>query len=61
MYNESTYETGDVISTYVYRIGILQADFSYGTAIGLFNSIISLILLISANFVSKKISETSLF
>jgi putative aldouronate transport system permease protein len=61
MYNESTYETGDVISTYVYRIGILQADFSYGTAIGLFNSIISLILLVSANFVSKKVSETSLF
>jgi putative aldouronate transport system permease protein len=61
MYNESTYETADVISTYVYRAGLLQADFSYGTAIGLFNSVISLVLLVSANFISKKVSETSLF
>lgn len=61
MYNESTYETADVISTYVYRAGLLQSDFSYGTAIGLFNSVISLVLLVSANFISKKVNETSLF
>lgn len=61
MYNEATYETADVISTYVYRVGLLNADFSYGTAIGLFNCLVSVALLVSANFVSKKLTETSIF
>lgn len=61
MYNEATYETADVISTYVYRVGLLNADFSYGTAIGLFNCLVSVVLLVSANFVSKKLTETSIF
>ncbi len=61
MYNEGTYATADVISTYVYRAGLLNSDFAYGTAIGLFNSLVSLVLVLSANFVSKKIGETSLF
>lgn len=61
MYNESTYETADVISTYVYRVGLLNSDFSYGTAIGLFNCLVSLILILLANGLSRKYSETSLF
>lgn len=61
MYNPATYEVADVISTYVYRVGLLELNWSYSTAIGLFNSIINFILLLSANKLSKKYSETSLW
>lgn len=61
LYNGSTYETADVISTYVYRRGILSNDFSYATAVGLFQSVIGVILIVSANKISKKLSETSLW
>lgn len=61
LYNPSTYETADIISSYVYRIGLLEQDWSYSTAIGLFNSVINFVLLILANKLSKKYSETSLW
>lgn len=61
LYNPSTYETADIISSYVYRIGLLDQDWSYSTAIGLFNSVINFILLILANKLSKKFSQTSLW
>lgn len=61
LYNGSTYETADTIATYVYRRGILNADYSYSTAVGLFQSVIGVILLVTANKVSKKLSETSLW
>ena len=61
MYNSAVYETADVISTYVYRNGIGGADFGYSTAVGLFNSVVNITLLLIANTVSKKVSETSLF
>lgn len=61
MYTPSTYETADVISTFVYRYGLEGANYGYGAAVGLFNSIISLILLVTANTVSKKVSEVSMF
>lgn len=61
MYSPSTYEVADVISTYTYRRGIVQADYSFGTAIGLFNSVINMIFIIGANWFSKKFSETSLW
>lgn len=61
LYNGSTYETADVISTYVYRRGLLGSDFSYGTAVELFQAVIGLVLLISANRLSKKISENGLW
>ena len=61
LYNSQIYETSDVISTYVYRIGILQADFGYSTAIGLFNSVINLIILVIANKISYKATETGLW
>lgn len=61
LYNPSTYETADIISTYVYRVGLLEQDWSYSTAIGLFNSVINFTLLIVANKISRKVSETSLW
>lgn len=61
MYNPATYETADVIGTYVYRKGLLEANFSYSSAIGLFNSIINFALLILANFLSRKLTDTKLW
>lgn len=61
LYNGSTYETADIISTYVYRRGILSNDFSYATAVGLFQSVVGVILLVLANKISKQLSETSLW
>lgn len=61
MYNPVTYETADVISTYVYRRGIQGAEYSFSTAVGLFNSVINLIMLVSFNAISRRISETSLW
>jgi putative aldouronate transport system permease protein len=61
LYNPATYETADIISTYVYRVGLLEQNWSYSTAIGLFNSLVNFTLLIMANKVSRKVSETSLW
>ena len=61
LYNEATYETADIIASYIYRVGILERNWSYSTAIGLFNSVINLTLILIANKISKKVSETSLF
>lgn len=61
LYNEATYETADVIASYIYRVGILERNWSYSTAIGLFNSVINLTLLIITNKISKRVSETSLW
>lgn len=61
LYNPMTYSTSDVIATYLYRLGLQSNNFSYATAIGLFESIIGLILVYSANLVSRKLTETSLW
>lgn len=61
MYNANTYETADTLSTYVYRYGVEGGNFSYSTAVGLFNSVISFILLWSANWFSKKTNGESLW
>jgi putative aldouronate transport system permease protein len=61
LYNPSTYETADIISSYIYRVGLLDQDWSYSTAIGLFNSVINCILLLITNKLSKKLSDTSLW
>ncbi|WP_375790296.1 ABC transporter permease [Paenibacillus agricola] len=61
MYNAQTYVTGDVISTYVYRKGILEANYGYTAAVGLFNSVISFILIVAANMVSRRVSENKLW
>ena len=56
-----TYETSDIISTYVYRKGFIDMDYSFSAAVDLFNSVINVILLTLANFLSRKYSETSLW
>jgi len=61
LYNPSIYETADVISTYVYRKGLLEGEFGYSTAVSMFNSIINLILLVTSNRVCKKLSGSSLW
>ncbi|NOU66161.1 ABC transporter permease subunit [Paenibacillus sp. LMG 31461] len=61
MYNPATYETADVIQTYVFRKGILEAGYSYSAAVGLFNSVISFVLLIVANAIARKTSEARLW
>jgi len=61
LYNPLTYPTADVISTYLYRVGIVSNNFSYATAIGLFESIIGLTLVMSANSISRRIVGTSLW
>ena len=61
MYSPATYETADVIQTYVYRIGIIKQKIGYSTAVGLFNSIISLGLIVLANNLSRKYTEVSMF
>lgn len=54
-------EVSEIISTYVYKRGIVDANYSFSTAVGLFNNIINIIMLCIANTVSRKVSETSLF
>ena len=61
LYNPSIYESADVISTFVYRKGLLEFSWSYSTAVGLFNSLINFVLLIATNTISRKVSETSLW
>ncbi|WP_374992169.1 ABC transporter permease [Paenibacillus sp. LHD-38] len=61
MQNPLNQNTSEVISTYVYKVGLLGANFSFSTAIGLFNSVINFTLLIIVNFVAKKISSNSLW
>jgi putative aldouronate transport system permease protein len=61
LYNSSIYETADVISTFVYRKGLLESNWSYSTAVGLFNSVINFSLLLAANTISRRINKTSLW
>jgi putative aldouronate transport system permease protein len=61
LYNNRILETADVISTFVYRKGLLEFNYSYSSAVGLFNSVINCILLILANWFSRRVSESSLW
>lgn len=61
MYSPATYSVADVISTYVYRAGLLRAQYSFGAAVDLFNSVANFIVLIIVNKISRKVSETSLW
>lgn len=61
LYSPVTYDTADVISSYVYRRGLLEMDFSFGSAVGIFNAIVNLSVLILANSLSKRATETSLW
>lgn len=61
LYNPATYNTADVINSYVYREGLVSRNYGYSTAVGLFNSVINCILLFASNHISKKVSDTSLW
>ena len=61
MYSPATYEVSDLISTYVYRYGILKANYSFGAAVDLMNSVVALILIFVANKICQKVSDTSLW
>jgi putative aldouronate transport system permease protein len=61
LYNPLTYPTADVVSTYLYRVGIVSGNFSYAAAIGLFEAVIGLVLVLSANFISRRTVGTSLW
>lgn len=61
MQNSMNLSASEVISTYTYRIGILGNQFSYSTAIGLFNTVVNFFFLVLANFISKRASDTSIF
>ena len=61
MYNESVYETADVISTYVYRKGIESANYSFSAAVGLVNSVINFVFVFGANWLSRKLTDMSLW
>ena len=61
MQNSMNYGISEIIATYVYKTGITQAQFSFSTAVGLFNAVINVIVLLLVNGIAKKISDTSLF
>ncbi|WP_231574024.1 ABC transporter permease [Paenibacillus sp. FSL R5-0345] len=61
LYQPATYETADVINTYVYRSGLQDARYDLATAVGLFNAVVGFILVVFANKMSKKLTETGLW
>jgi putative aldouronate transport system permease protein len=61
MQNPVNYGTSEIISTYVYKSGIQQAQFSFSTAVGLFNSVVNCTVLLIVNWISRRVSNTSLF
>ncbi|MDF2650677.1 MAG: sugar transporter permease [Paenibacillus sp.] len=61
MYNPAIYETSDILSTFVYRTGLGQGNYSYAAAIDVFTGIIGLIFIYSANSISRKVGETSVW
>lgn len=61
LYNSLVYETADIIDTYVYRMGIIQSDYSFSTAAGMFKSVVGLVLILSFNALSKRTVKRSLW
>lgn len=61
LYQPLTYEVADVISTYVYRKGLIDADYSFSTAVSLFNSVVNIIFLVTSNRISKKMGQSGVF
>lgn len=61
MYNSSVYDVADIIDTYVYRVGIIQVQYGFSAAAGLFKSIISFVMVVTCNWLSKKAGQESLF
>ncbi len=61
LYQPATYEKADVISTYVYRSGLVDGRYDFATAVGLFNAVVALILVVMANRLSKKVTDSGLW
>jgi putative aldouronate transport system permease protein len=61
LYNPSTYETADVIQTYVYRRGLQENNFGFGAAVGLFNSVVNFVLIVLFNKLARSVSSISLW
>ena len=59
--NDLNIRSSRIISTYVYQVGLVQADYAFSTAVGLFNNLINVILVVSANTFSKKVLKESLW
>lgn len=61
LYTPSVYQSGDILDTYVYRIGLVSRQYSFGTAVGLFKSVIGMVLMICANELAKKTTDRKIF
>lgn len=61
LYTPIVYDTGDVLDTYVYRIGLIGRQYSFGSAVGLLRSIVGMVLLVSANKLTKKLTDQKIF
>jgi len=61
MYNPTVYASGDIIETYVYRVGLGQMNFSRGTIVGLFGSVVGATLMMAGNYISRKVTEKSIW
>ncbi len=61
MQNPANLEAGEIISTYVYKVGLLNAQYSFAAAVGLFNAVVNIGLLVTVNQISKRVSATSLW
>ena len=61
MQNDLNLARSEIISTYTYKMGISQGQYSFSSAIGLFNSVINFVMVMLVNFISKKVTETSLW
>jgi putative aldouronate transport system permease protein len=61
LYSPLIYDTSDVISSYVYRRGLVQMDYSFGSAVGIFNSVVNLTILVTANHIARKSIRESLW
>ncbi|TDF99817.1 sugar ABC transporter permease [Paenibacillus piri] len=61
LYNSTTYETADVLSTYVYRSGLVQQQYSFASAVGLFNSVLTFVMIVGFNRLARRLSGYSLW
>ena len=61
LYNAGTYEVSDIVSSFVYRRGLLETNYSFGTAVGLFNSMVNIVVLTAANYFSRRLTSESLW
>lgn len=61
LYNPLVMETADIIDTWVYRVGLVERQYSLGTAVGLLRSIVGIILMLSANKIAQKVTDYRIF